>query len=726
MTQDTNSIKVALAGNPNAGKTSLFNALTGSHQHVGNYPGVTVERRTGHYMHQGRRYDVIDLPGTYSLTSYSPEERIAQEELLNRRPHVVVVVVDATALKRSLVLVAQLMHLSNRMVLCLNMADEARRAGQQLDLPLFEQLLGMPIVETVGHKGEGVEALKDAIARVASGPPSPSRLVVGEQLDAALRRVRGALLEAGVPPERAGWDALKLLEGDQAYVDRYRKEEAFQAPVALAEAERARIETSTGMDITLYLAECHFGFVDGLLREVVIRKAREDARVVSDRIDDFLVNRVLGIPFFLLVMYLVFWVTFTLGEYPMNWLEAGFDALGSWVAGFWPEGSSALLKSLIVDGIIGGVGGVLVFLPNIVLLFLSLTFLEDTGYMARAAFLVDRVMHRFGLHGRSFIPMVTGFGCSIPGIMATRTLENERDRLTTMLVLPLMSCGARLPIWLLLIPAFFPPAWRAPMLWFIYAVGIALALLFALLLRRSILKGEEAPFVMELPPYRLPTLRSVVGRAAQRAWLYLKKAGTLILAISVVMWFLLNTPADRVSQWFGLSSEQAVETERADGGAGGPGGHGDAGQAAAREGDAEVDESAAAAEALRNSLAGRIGRWMEPAIEPLGFDWKIGTALLGAFAAKEVFVAQLGVIYAMGEVDESSNQLRAALAADYSRLTALSLMLFLLIATPCMATVAVMRRETGGWKWPLVQFFGLTAVGYLIALIVYQVGSLLT
>ncbi len=709
-------VRVALAGNPNAGKTSLFNALTRAHQHVGNYPGVTVERRTGRYTFEGVLYEVIDLPGTYSLTSYSPEERIAQEELLEHRPDVVVAVVDATALKRSLVIVAQLMQLTPNLVLCLNMADEARRSGQKLDTELLSQLLGMPVVETVGHRQEGVESLRRAIHHVAKRRPGPSRLVLGERLDTAIRALEARLVSATVPVERARWDAVKLLENDPEYTRRYLERGGlFAEIVKVAAGERERLEAATGMDITLYMTECHYGFVDGLLREVVLRQPREDARAVSDRIDDIVVNRVLGIPFFLLVMYLVFWVTFRVGEYPMNWLEAGFDALGAWVGRLWPAGSESLLRSLIVDGMIGGVGGVLVFLPNIVLLFLSLTFLEDTGYMARAAFLVDRLMHRFGLHGRSFIPLVTGFGCSIPGIMATRTLENERDRLVTMLVVPLMSCGARLPIWMLLIPAFFPPGWRAPVLWAVYTTGVVLALLFALLLRRSVLAGEEAPFVMELPPYRLPTLRSVLGRAGQRAWLYLRKAGTLILAISVVMWFLLNTPGDVIfSSDDGLVSHaEARETTAAVGGG------------------SEVQNPAErarleAAERLRNSLAGHIGRLMEPAIAPLGFDWKLGTAMLGAFAAKEVFVAQLGVIYAMGEVDESSEQLRDALRADYSRLTAVSLMLFLLIATPCMATVAVMRRETGGWKWPLLQFFGLTATGYLLALVVYQVGTFLS
>lgn len=400
-------------------------------------------------------------------------------------------------------------------------------------------------------------------------------------------------------------------------------------------------------------------------------------------------------------MYAIFWLTFTVGELPMGWIEAGFAALAEAVDGLWAPGSDSMLRSLLVDGVIGGVGGVIVFLPNIVLLFLGLAFLEDTGYMARAAFLMDRFLHRFGLHGRSFIPMMTGFGCSIPGIMATRTLENERDRLATMLVLPLMSCGARLPIWMLLIPAFYPPAWRAPMLWLIYVIGVVLALVLATVLRATVLRGRDAPFVMELPPYRLPTGRAVTRKMTERSWLYLRKAGTVILSISIVMWVITAYPR---------KASYDVDARIA------------AGELAPL-GDVEL-EAARAAEDLRHSVAGRIGAAMEPAIRPLGFDWKIGTALVGAFAAKEVFVAQMGIVYSMGESEEAAGDLQATLRRDYSPLVGFSLMLFLLIATPCMATIAVTRRESGSWKWALLQLGGLTGVAYLVSLAVYQIGSL--
>ncbi len=481
---------------------------------------------------------------------------------------------------------------------------------------------------------------------------------------------------------------------------------------ALNEAKRQRefVEARTGVDIAVFVTERYFGFVDGLLREVRTQASTADARQLTDRIDAVLVHRIFGLPIFALVMYAIFWLTFKVGEVPMNWIESGVHFLSSQVASLWPAGSTSLLRSLLVDGIIGGVGGVVVFLPNIVLLFLGLAFLEDTGYMARAAFLTDRLMHRFGLHGKSFIPMLSGFGCSVPGIMATRTLENHRDRLVTMLVLPLMSCGARLTIWMLIIPAFFPPAWRAPMLWFVYAVGIILALVLALILRKTLLRGDDAPFVMELPPYRLPTLRSVPIKMAERAGLYLRKAGTTILGISILLW---------AATVFPKPSSYRVDAEIA------------AGQiVVATTGHAPPqlteDQVAArrAAENLEYSVAGRIGHTLEPVFRPLGFDWKIVTAMMGAFAAKEIFVAQMGIVYSIADTDKGTAGLRAVLARDYSPLVALSMMLFLLVGTPCMATVVVTRRESGKWGYALLQLGGLTGIAYGLSALVFQVGRL--
>jgi ferrous iron transport protein B len=703
LTTDSKSdqLIVALAGNPNSGKTTLFNALTGARQKVGNYPGVTVEKRIGGFRLGETRVEVVDLPGTYSLSSFSPEERIAQDEILTGRFDVVVVVVDSTALKRSLVLLAQIMQTGANPVLCLNMADEADRAGQVIDLELMQELLGFPVVRTVGHKGLGVERLTAVIAEAAAHPVAQQRLVLGGRLEAAIAAISEHLEGACDNPAGHSWVASRLLLADAGFIS-WVQERCAAAEDALQTAarRRERIEKETRQDIQIFLMERYFGFVDGLLREVVRQTPRADARAFSDALDRILVHKYLGLPLFFAVVYAIFWVTFTVGEIPMGWIESGFEFAGRMVSGLWPEGVDSPLRSLIVDGIIAGVGGVVVFLPNILLLFFGLAFLEDTGYMARAAFLMDRIMHRFGLHGKSFVPMMTGFGCSIPGIMATRTLENERDRLTTMLVLPLMSCGARLPIWMLLIPAFFPPLWRAPMLFFIYGFGIVLALFLALLLRKSILQGEEAPFVMELPPYRFPTGRAMVSTMFERGWVYVRKAGTVILGVSILLWCLTAYPK---------KDHYEVDARIASG---------------AVQMDAVQLRNARAAEDLQNSVAGRIGSLIEPLIRPLGFDWKMGTAMIGAFAAKEVFVTQMGIVYAVGEADEDSRDLRQQLADAYSPLVGFSLMLFLLIATPCMATIAVTRRESGSWGWALLQLGGLTGVAYLISFTVYQVGSL--
>ncbi len=705
------SIRIVLAGNPNCGKTSLFNGLTGSRQHVGNYAGVTVEKRSGTFVDvDGRRVEVLDLPGTYSLSSYSPEERITQDELLAGSHEVVAAVVDSTNLRRGLVLLVQLMQLTQpgqrrgdgALVLCLNMSDEAERAGQRIDRELLEQLLGFPVVETVGHRAIGINALKKAVGRAIDGDGAAgNKLRLGERLDRALEAIGGALGETSVPPERTSWTATKLLLDDPHFVEQIDREGAAgQTALAVAADERSRIEAETGRDISLFVTEQYHGFVDGLLRQVVRQQARDDARALSDRIDAILVHRWLGVPFFLAAMYGVFWITFTVGELPMSWLERGSEALAAGISGLWPAGSTSPLRSLLVDGVIGGVGGVLAFLPNIVLLFGGLALLEDTGYMARAAFLMDRLMHGFGLHGRSFIPLMTGFGCSVPGIMATRTLEHEHDRLTTMLVLPLMSCGARLTIWMLLIPAFFAPGRRAGVLFALYAGGVLLALLLALLLRRTVLRGEEAPFVMELPPYRLPTIRAVGVKMAERSWIYLRKAGTIILAFSVLLWFATSYPKPE---------QHAVDTA-----------------AAGTITAAELGQRRAT-ENLRYSAAGRIGSALEPLLQPMGLDWKVGIAMVGAFAAKEVFVAQMGIVYSIGEGEdsESADRLRRALRRDYSPLAGVALMIFLLIGTPCIATLAITRRESGSWKWPLLQFGGLTLIAYLAAVACYQVGRLL-
>ncbi len=720
MAQEKVYASVVLAGNPNSGKTSIFNALTGARQKVGNYPGVTVESKEGTYEQDGKCFQIWDLPGTYSLTSYSPEERIAREELVRKGVRVTVVVADSTNLQRNLYLLTQIMAIGANIVLALNMSDEAKQAGQVVDTGLMEKLLGFPVVETVGNRGKGIDGLKKAIEKAILMPNYESKLDLGESFYEAQNRLNEFLQNTNTYTNE--WITLKALEGDNDTIQ-WIKKSVKQSEGMLAEVARigAQIESNSGLPVNTYLADRQYGFIRGLLEETITRKPRKTARKTSDMVDKVLCNRVLGFPFFFTAMYGIFWLTFTIGELPMGWIESFFAWLSPLIQGLWPQDSESLLKSLIVDGIIAGVGGVLVFLPNIVLLFLGLALMEDTGYMARAAFLTDKFLHKFGLHGKSFVPLVTGFGCSVPGIMATRTIENEKDRLSTIMVLPLISCGARLPIWLLLIPAFFVKEIQATMLWLIYIMGIGLALVLAKLLRTTVLKGEEAPFVMELPPYRLPTFKAVTLKMMEKSWHYLKKAGTIILAISILMWAATSFPkketysvdSDTTNGTIQVVSEMETGLKRGES----PGG-------IKRITQAELN-NIRASEDLEYSLSGRIGKGLEPILAPLGFDWKIGTAIIGAFAAKEVFVAQMGIVYSIGEANEESKDLRGKLRSQYSPLVAFSLMLFLLISAPCMATIAVTMKETGSIKWAFLQLGGLTALAYFISLIFYQVGSFL-
>jgi ferrous iron transport protein B len=702
----TGDALVALAGNPNSGKTSIFNRLTGSNQHVANFPGVTVERKEGRTRAGDRSCRVVDLPGTYSLTAYSIEEIVARNFLVDARPDLVIDVLDASNLQRNLYLATQLLELERPLLLAANMLDIARRRGRSVDLAALGKRLGVPVVGVEGHRGRGIEHLRTAIADALEAAV-PARPVVSFDgaTEAALTRIEArlaadALGGEGGPPRR--WTALRLLEGDRRILERL--PDLVADPAALrdeAAAAGGELERASGLAPEVHLANQRHEAIRHLLEDCAVPAPPE--RVFrSDRVDSVLLNRWLGLPIFLGLMYLTFQLTFSLGEAPMGWIEAGFAALAGAIESAWPGGGA--LKSLLVDGVIGGVGGVLVFLPNIVLLFLCLTLMEDSGYMARAAFLMDRLMHRIGLHGKSFIPLLTGFGCSIPGIMGTRVLESERDRLLTMLVLPLMSCGARLPIYLLLIPAFFPEAWHAEMLFLIYAIGVGLAVGLAKLLRISVLKGEATPFVMELPPYKLPTLQALWQTVRLRCWLYLRKAGTLILGVSMLLWALASWPRP---------AEDAVrmaELERL---------------AATGDESAWVEAgNRAAEERLQHSLLGRLGQALEPVMAPMGFDWRISTAMVGAFAAKEIFVAQMGVVFALGETDEGSDSLRQALQARYTPLIGFCVMLFALVSTPCMATFAVTRRESGSVKWAFFQLGGLTAMAWLLTTVVYQLGRL--
>jgi ferrous iron transport protein B len=679
-------LTIALAGNPNSGKTTLFNALTGSRQHVANYPGVTVEIKSGLCRYGEHKIKVVDLPGTYSLTAYSPEELVARQFILEQKPDVVVDVIDSSNLERNLYLAVQLMEMNVPLVLAFNMADVAKARGLEFDLNLLQLLLAVPIVSIVARKEQGIEPLLDAALKAARTCGTRQvQIPFGPQVESQLEKLIPLVSPESDFARRFGarWVALKMLEGDRQILA------LLHSGQLLAGVESAikELEKHYHESLDIVIADRRYGFISGACQETV-KTTVQTRHDMSDVIDRVLTHHLWGLPIFAVMMYVIFYLTFTVGAYPMSWLESLFGWMGTTLNTYWLVSWPGDLRSLLVDGIIGGVGGVIVFLPNILLLFLGIAFLEDTGYMARAAFLMDRIMHKIGLHGKSFIPMLVGFGCSVPAIMATRILENRRNRLTTMMVIPLMSCGARIPIYALIIPAFFAPVWRGPMMWLIYVIGIVLAIVCAKLLRVTVFRGETTPFVMELPPYRMPTVKSLLLHTWDRGLMYLHKAGTVILFFSILLWAAGTYPKAPAEKLIKLDASQRQSVQ------------------------------------LQYSVTGRVGKMMAPAIKPLGFDWKIGTALIGAFAAKEVFVSQMGIVYSVANAGQRSESLRKHLREDYSPLVGFCIMLFCLIGTPCVATVAITAREAGGWKWVALQYFGLTALAYILTLIVYQAGRL--
>lgn len=741
------NLTIALAGNPNSGKTTIYNALTGARQHIGNYPGVTVEKKESTITYNNQQLKIIDLPGTYSLTAYSVEEVVARNVIINEKPDVVVDIIDSSNLERNLYLAVQLMELRIPLVFVFNMKDMAQEMGIKVDIKSLSNLFGVPIVETVGSKGDGVKNILDEAIKAAQVPEIKYPVITYDKvIEKYVNSVEELIKQHSTNIENYNtrWLAVKLLEGDKDVM------QVVPSPIVAEEVKRAEIDINKmlGDSPETAIASARYGFISGACQECVTTTV-EARHNMSDAIDSVLVNRVLGIPIFLGLMYLVFQLTFTLGDPFMGWIEQFFGFLGDKASALI---SHDLLRSLIVDGIIGGVGGVIVFLPNIIFLFIAIAILEASGYMARVAFIMDKVMHKIGLHGKSFIPFLIGFGCSVPAIMATRTLDNQRDRILTMLVTPFMSCGARLPIYLLIIPAFFDKN-QALVLWVVYLIGIVMAIVIAKILGMTVLKGESAPFVMELPPYRIPTLKGVLMQMWERSWLYLKKAGTIILFVSIVMWALTVFPlfpAEKAAEFEqGLPElEQAAEEKAAE--------LAEIGYvimtdenmqeaesinsklteielAKAEKIAAELDEVNMQIEDINNkvaeaeleySAAGRIGKFIEPVLAPIGFDWKIGTALIGAFAAKEVFVAQMGIVYSLGEAGEDSEALRDKLRENYSPLVGFAIMVFALLSAPCMATFAIVKRESNSWKWAFFQFFGMTVVAYIVTFIIYQVGRL--
>ena len=729
---------IALAGNPNAGKTSLFNALTGQSQHVGNYPGVTVDKTSGLASLNGRRVEIVDLPGTYSLTAYSIEEVVTRDFVLREKPDVVVDVIDSTNLERNLYLLLQFQELGVPIVGALNMADEAESKGIHIDIPQLSKLLGIPLVRTIGSRGVGKKELLQAVFDVLDGrvDTSERHLNYGQELEEKHEELMQALrTDPGFSARyNLHWTAIKLLEEDTDAVAKVRSEHAH-AEVVLSESKAAVewVRKHFGQDAEVVVGEQRYAYIRGALREAVRTDPKPDGeRDATDMIDSVVLNRYLGVPIFFLVMLAIYSLTFLVGDPLAGLVEAAVGRLGTVVAAMMSEG---ILRDFIVNGVIAGVGGVLVFFPIVVLLFLGLSFLEDVGYMARAAFVMDKFLHLFGLHGRSFIPLMVSTGCAVPGVMSARTLINPKDRILTVLISPLMMYGAKTPVVAMLSAAFFARH-AAIVFWCLWLFGWGLAFVLGFVFRKTLFRGEDSPFVMELPPYRMPTLGGVASHMWHRSWSYVKKAGTFILAASIIIWVLLTFPRpDHVRVTF---DERVAAVER------------DAGtELASPHLPSDVrsrlervrDEQVAALRAEQRmreaelSIAGRVGRFVEPVMRPAGFDWKITVALFSGVAAKEVIISTMGIVYGIGEADpdDEGNEAQATplkerLRADkaFSPAVALALMVFVMVYVPCVATLAVTRKELGSFKWPAFMAGFTLVVAWVLAVAVFQVARLLS
>jgi ferrous iron transport protein B len=720
------SLTIALAGNPNSGKSTIFNNLTGTRQKIGNWPGVTVEKKEGHLATNGFRLRIVDLPGTYSLTAYSIEEIVARNFILDEKPDVVVDIIDASNLERHLYLATQLRELDTKVIFVLNMDDIARQRGVKIDGDKLAELLDVPVVFTVGNKNQGTEQLLRTIISVAESDvelPRTRRVYYGKDIEKAVSEMREFMKDKtgeGLP-YNIRWMAVKLLEDDKIVKERIRQSAnpAGEAILGEAELKRQKLREFFDEEPEIVMTDQRYGFVAGIVQEVqkTVLKTRVD---ISRQVDQILTNRLLGLPIFVFFIWAMFQLTFSLGVYPMSWIDAGVGWLGQTTGAVLPGG---LFRNLIVDGVIAGVGSVAIFLPNILILFFCIALFEDTGYMARAAFLMDKAMHLIGLHGKSFIPLLMGFGCNAPAIMATRTLESEKDRILTILINPLMSCSARLPVYVLLAGTFFG-AEAGTAIFSIYALGIVLAIVMGRLFRSTVLRGQVAPFVMELPPYRLPMLKGLLIHMWDRSKIFLKKIGGVILIGSVIVWILSSFPRD-------VQLSRDYENEMAALNA-----HYTARESALRDDRLEEllrsrDEAVSALQAERlkeeveNSYIGRVGRTLEPVFTPLGMDWRGSVAILTGFVAKEIVVSTMGVLYAVGaDGAERSEALRLALRkSGMTPLSAYAMMAFVLIYIPCLATVSVIRRETNSWKWTAFSIAYSTALAWLVAFIIYQGGK---
>ena len=694
--QKIREINIALVGNPNSGKTSLFNALSGGHEHVGNYSGVTVGAKSGTCHYKGYKINITDLPGTYALSAYTPEEMYVRHHLMQEMPDVVINAVVASNIERNLFLTTELIDLNPKMVVALNMYDELESSGAKLNYEQRGKMIGVPMGPVVARNGKGLNDLLDEVILTFENENPKVRHIhiqYSSSIETEVCSLAGLMkqhaeeLPKCFPPRY--W-SVKMLEKDSSVEELLSKAEHYQEWSQKRDRAVARIKTALGEDVESAVTNEKYGFIEGALAEPYTPRNKDNNRNTSI-IDRIVTHKYLGIPLFLLVMFVMFWSTFTLGAYPQEWIEAGFSWLGEMVGGLMSDGP---LRDLIVDGIIGGVGSVAVFLPNILILYLFISLMEDSGYMARAAFIMDKLMHLAGLHGKSFIPLVMGFGCNVPAIMATRTIESHSSRLITILINPFMSCSARLPVFILLAGTFFPEH-AGLALFGIYLFGGVMAILTARVLRRFMFGADETPFVMELPPYRIPTINATLRHMWERSEQYLKKIGGLILVAAIVIWFLSYYP--RTS--YEPSAVGVIEN---------------------------VSSQSAMVQS-ENSYLGRIGKFCEPVMEPLGLDWRASVAMLSGAAAKEIVVSTLGVLYSVEDAESDGASLSQHLLAsgNYSRAAAMAMMIFVLLYFPCIATVSAIAQETGGWKWALFSVVYNTVLAWVVAFAAIHIGGLL-
>jgi ferrous iron transport protein B len=718
--EKTRQIQVALVGNPNSGKTTLFNYASGSKEKVGNYAGVTVDSKEATYKQSGYTFSIVDLPGTYSIKSYSPEEIYLRNYIFDNKPDVVVNIVDASNLERNLYLTSQLIDMGVQIVIALNMYDELEKKGDILDHISLGKLLGVPVIPTISSKGKGIKELFDKIIEVYEVRDPVVRHIhinYGTEIENSICAIQSRIKiednRAFTNIISARYLAIELLENDREFSKSITRCVNSTEIIEVGKKEYNRLEKMYSEPVETVITDLRYGFISGALKETLKINKVERLRKTK-MIDNYLTNKYLGIPIFILFMWLTFFTTFKLGGYPKHWMEEGFGKLSELISAILTPG---IVRDFLVEGIIGGVGGVIVFLPNIIILFLFISFMEDTGYMARAVFIMDKLMHKIGLHGKSFIPLFMGFGCNVPAIMATRIIESRRDRLITMLITPFMSCSARLPVYILFISAFFPSN-QGTVLFLLYILGALFAILSALFLKKVFFKSEEIPFVMELPPYRVPTIRSILKHVSFRTSLYFKKIGGIILLASIIVWILSNFPRsvsfskDYPGEILKIKKSELTSDKK----------------------EESVNQLILEQKSEKHtkSFIGIIGRSIEPVMRPLGFDWHLSVSILSGLAAKEVVVSTLGVIFQADNESGSKSLVEKIQSQKYSNgkpvftpLIAFSFMLFILTYFPCVGVVAAIKRESGSWKWAAFTVFYTTGIAWLLSFAVYQIGSIL-